>query len=71
MSAIIAHEGPEKARPGPGLLDNLARKPEGADIDQLRGLVLRQCDLAVVITFRHSRPDAGGECPEVSAAIPI
>ncbi|MFO1106360.1 MAG: Fe(3+) ABC transporter substrate-binding protein [Amaricoccus sp.] len=56
MSAIIAHEGPEKAKAwAQGLLDNLARKPEGADIDQLRGLVSGQCDLAVVNTYYFAR----------------
>lgn len=56
MSSIIAHEGPDKAKAwAQGLYDNLARQPEGADIDQLRGLVSGQCDIAVVNTYYFAR----------------
>lgn len=56
MSSIIAHEGSERAKAwAQGLYDNLARPPEGADIDQLRGIVSGQCDLAVVNTYYFAR----------------
>lgn len=56
MSSIIAHEGEERAKAwAQGLYDNLARQPEGADIDQLRGLVSGECDIAVVNTYYFAR----------------
>lgn len=56
MSSIIAHDGEEKATAwAAGLLDNLARPPEGADLDQLRGIVSGQCDIALVNTYYFAR----------------
>ncbi len=56
MAAMIANEGADKARAwATGLLANLARPPEGADTDQLKGLVSGECDLAVVNTYYFAR----------------
>ena len=56
MAAMIANEGEEKARAwATGLLANLARPPEGADTDQLKGLVSGECDIAVVNTYYFAR----------------
>ena len=52
MAAMIANEGEDGgAGLGTGLLANLARPPEGADTDQLKGLVSGECDIAVVNTY--------------------
>jgi iron(III) transport system substrate-binding protein len=56
MGAIIAHEGPDGAKAwAEGVLDNLARPPEGGDTDQLRGLVSGACDVAVSNTYYFAR----------------
>jgi iron(III) transport system substrate-binding protein len=56
MGAMIANEGEAKARAwATGLLANLARPPEGADTDQLKGLVSGECDIAVVNTYYFAR----------------
>ncbi|PZQ49488.1 MAG: Fe(3+) ABC transporter substrate-binding protein [Rhodovulum sulfidophilum] len=56
MSAIIAHDGPEGAKTwAEGLLANLARPPEGADLDQLRGVISGQCDIAIMNTYYFAR----------------
>lgn len=56
MGSIIAHEGPEGAKAwAAGLLDNLARAPEGGDTDQLKGLVSGACDVAVANTYYFAR----------------
>ena len=56
MAAMIANEGEDKARAwATGLLANLARPPEGADTDQLKGLVSGECDIAVVNTYYFAR----------------
>lgn len=56
MGSIIAHEGEEGARTwAEGLLGNLARDPEGGDVDQLKGLVSGACDVAVVNSYYFAR----------------
>jgi iron(III) transport system substrate-binding protein len=56
MGAIIAHEGEDAARTwAAGLLDHLARSPQGGDTDQLRGLVSGECDIAVANSYYFAR----------------
>lgn len=56
MAALIANEGEEAARDwAQGVLDNLARPPEGGDTDQLRGLVSGACDIAVANSYYFAR----------------
>lgn len=38
-----------------GLLDNLARKPQGGDTDQIKAIHAGACDLAVVNSYYHFR----------------
>jgi iron(III) transport system substrate-binding protein len=62
MSSIIAHEGEDAARAwATGLLDNLAREPQGGDVDQLKGLVSGECDIAVANTYYFARALATDE----------
>lgn len=59
MSSIIENDGEEAAKAwAAGLLANLARKPEGGDTDQLKGIVSGACDIAVVNTYYFSRARA-------------
>ncbi len=59
MSAIIEHDGVEEATAwATGLLDNLARSPEGGDTDQLKGLVSGACDIAVANSYYFARAKA-------------
>jgi len=56
MGSIIAHDGEAAARDwATGLKNNLARPPEGGDIDQLKGLVSGACDIAVANTYYFAR----------------
>jgi iron(III) transport system substrate-binding protein len=56
MGSIIAHEGSDAASTwAQGVLDNLARPPEGGDTDQLRGIVSGICDVAVANTYYFAR----------------
>jgi iron(III) transport system substrate-binding protein len=56
MGAMIANEGEDAARAwATGLLANLARPPEGGDVDQLKGLVSGECDIAVANTYYFAR----------------
>ncbi len=56
MASIIANEGEAAARAwAAGVLDNLARPPEGGDTEQLMGLVSGECDIAVANTYYFAR----------------
>ncbi len=48
LASIIEADGEEAARDwAQGVVDNMAREPQGGDTDQLRGLVSGECDIAV------------------------
>lgn len=48
FSSMIAHHGEEKAEEWlAGLKDNLARKPQGGDRDQIKAIHAGECDLAI------------------------
>ncbi|UXX82498.1 extracellular solute-binding protein [Roseovarius pelagicus] len=48
LASIIEADGEEGAREwATGMVDNMARAPQGGDTDQLRGLVSGECDVAV------------------------
>ena len=48
LASLIEVHGEEKAKEwAAGILENMAREPQGGDTDQLRGLVSGECDLAV------------------------
>ena len=56
MGAIIDHQGEEARKAwAEGLLENLARAPEGGDTDQLNGLVSGACDVAVANSYYFAR----------------
>ena len=48
LASIIEADGADEAKTwAQGIVDNLARAPQGGDSDQLRGLVSGECDIAV------------------------
>ncbi|MDK3017641.1 Fe(3+) ABC transporter substrate-binding protein [Pseudodonghicola flavimaris] len=56
LAAIITHNGAEAAKAwAQGVVDNMARAPQGGDTDQLRGLVSGECDIAVANTYYFAR----------------
>ncbi len=56
LAAIITHEGEEAAKEwAAGVVDNMARPPQGGDSDQLRGLVSGECGIAVSNTYYFAR----------------
>ncbi|WP_244404128.1 Fe(3+) ABC transporter substrate-binding protein [Fulvimarina pelagi] len=56
LASIIENQGKEAAREwAQGVVDNLARDPQGGDTDQLRGLVSGECDIAVSNTYYFAR----------------
>ncbi|SLN66635.1 Iron uptake protein A1 precursor [Roseivivax jejudonensis] len=56
LASIIENEGEDAARDwAQGVLDNMARDPQGGDTDQLRGIASGECDIAVANTYYFAR----------------
>lgn len=56
LASIIEHQGEEAATAwAQGVVDNMARDPQGGDTDQIRGIVSGECDIAVSNTYYFAR----------------
>ncbi len=56
LASIIAHDGEEAGKAwAAGVLNNLAREPEGGDTDQLRALVSGECQIALSNHYYYAR----------------
>ena len=60
MASVIETHGEVVAKDwAAGIVDNMAREPQGGDTDQLRGIVSGECDIAVANTYYFARGLAG------------
>ncbi|MWJ28646.1 extracellular solute-binding protein [Halomonas sp. ZH2S] len=56
LASMIAHHGEEGAQEwAQGVVDNMARQPQGGDTDQIRGVASGECDLAVANHYYYVR----------------
>jgi len=56
LASIIAHDGKQKAEQwAQGVVDNMARDPEGGDTDQILGVASGECDIAVANHYYYAR----------------
>jgi iron(III) transport system substrate-binding protein len=56
FSSMIAHHGEEKAEEWlEGLKNNLARKPQGGDRDQIKAIAEGQCDLSIGNSYYYGK----------------
>jgi iron(III) transport system substrate-binding protein len=56
LSAVIENQGQEAATEwAKGFVANFARKPQGGDTDQLRGLVSGECEISISNTYYFAR----------------
>ena len=56
LSAVIENHGEEAATEwANGFVSNFARKPQGGDTDQLRGLVSGECEISISNTYYFAR----------------
>ncbi|MGM0704138.1 MAG: Fe(3+) ABC transporter substrate-binding protein [Pseudomonadota bacterium] len=56
LASLIEHHGAEEAEAwAQGVVDNMARDPEGGDTDQIRGVASGECDLAVANHYYYVR----------------
>ncbi len=56
LAALVTHYGEEKATEwAQGVVNNMARAPQGGDTDQLRGLVSGECEISVSNSYYFAR----------------
>lgn len=56
LASIIENHGEDAARTwAQGVVDNMARDPQGGDTDQLRGLVSGECEISVSNSYYFAR----------------
>ena len=56
LASIIENHGEDVARSwAQGVVDNMARPPQGGDTDQLRGIVSGECEISVSNTYYFAR----------------
>jgi len=56
LAAIVTHFGENKATEwAEGVVDNMARAPQGGDTDQLRGLISGECEVSVSNSYYFAR----------------
>lgn len=62
LASIIASDGEEAAEAwAQGIVNNMAREPEGGDTDQISGVAAGVCDVAIVNHYYYARMIAAAE----------
>ena len=65
LASLIAHNGEEAAKNWTlGLLDNLARRPQGNDRAQAKAIYSGQCDVALMNTYYYGKMKFAKDKPE-------
>lgn len=69
LGSMVESDGAEKtAAWAKGLVANLAREPEGGDIDQIKAVAAGQCDVAIVNHYYWARLAKSDQADEKAAA---
>lgn len=69
LASIIAANGAEAATEwARGVVDNMARRPQGGDRDQIRAVAAGVCDLAIVNTYYYGRMATSDDADESAVA---
>lgn len=69
LAGIIAVDGPDKAEAwAKGVADNMARKPQGGDRDQISAVAAGQCDIAIANTYYYGEMLKSSKPEEKAAA---
>ncbi len=72
LAELIAVHGPEKAEAwAKGVVDNMARKPQGGDTDQIKAVAAGQCDVAVGNTYYFGGMQASPKAEDRDAAAKV
>ena len=68
LASIIAHDGAEAAEKwAKGIKDNLARKPQGGDRDQIKAVAAGECDIAISNTYYYGAMQNSDDAKQVEA----
>jgi len=77
LASMIAQDGEEAAKNwAKGVLDNLARKPQGGDTDQIKAVAAGVCDIALVNSYyffrlqRSEKPEDGALVENLAIVFP-
>ncbi|WP_419796949.1 MAG: Fe(3+) ABC transporter substrate-binding protein [Terasakiella sp.] len=69
LGSLIEHNGTEKAAAWTkAVVNNLARKPQGGDRDQIKAVAAGECDVAVGNSYYFGRMQAGKDAAQKAAA---
>ncbi|WP_227875786.1 extracellular solute-binding protein [Kushneria konosiri] len=69
LASIVAHEGEEAAEAwAQGIVNNMARAPEGGDRDQISAVADGTCNIAIANHYYHVRMMKGGDAEQRAAA---
>ncbi|PHQ68744.1 MAG: Fe(3+) ABC transporter substrate-binding protein [Sneathiella sp.] len=69
LASIVAHNGVEAAEKwAQGIKDNLARKPQGGDRDQIKAVAAGECDIAIGNTYYYGAMQNSKDAAELEAA---
>ncbi|CAA7626490.1 Fe(3+) ABC transporter substrate-binding protein [Magnetospirillum sp. UT-4] len=72
LAGLIAVMGPDKAGQwAKGMVDNMARKPQGGDRDQISAVAAGQCDLAIANTYYFGGMQTSSKAEERDAAAKV
>jgi iron(III) transport system substrate-binding protein len=72
LAGLIAVMGPQKAEAwAKGVTDNMARKPQGGDRDQILAVAAGQCDLAIANTYYYGGLQTSQKAEERDAAAKV
>ncbi len=66
-SIIAAHDRDYAEQWARGIVENMARPPQGGDTEQLRAIAAGICDVAIVNTYYHARMANAEDDPEARA----
>ncbi|MBX9633341.1 MAG: extracellular solute-binding protein, partial [Magnetospirillum sp.] len=72
LAGLIAVDGPAKAEAwAKGVVDNMARKPQGGDRDQIAAVAAGQCDIAIANTYYYGGMQTSDKADERDAAAKV
>lgn len=72
LAGLIAVHGPEQAEAwAKGITDNMARKPQGGDRDQIAAVAAGQCDIAIANTYYYGGMVTSTKAEEREAAAKV
>lgn len=72
LAGMIAVNGPAKAEAwAKGIADNMARKPQGGDRDQIAAVAAGQCDIAIANTYYYGGMVNSAKAEEREAAAKV